>query len=377
MHTKSVHIVSFDIPFPANYGGVIDVFYKIKYLSETGVQVYLHCFEYGREHSQELERLCTKVYYYPRKNNLGSHFSLRPYIVKSRRSETLIQNLLKDDAPIIFEGMHTMGIGLDKRLKHRRKIYRESNIEHHYYKHLAKADNNLLRKLFFYTEAFKLKLFQKQIRYFDAVAVVSESDQNYLSEQFPDKHIDYIPSFHENNQVISKIGQGDYALYNGNLSVGENIKAVEYLIDEVFSKTDYPFIVAGLNPDESILEKASKYPNIEVRENLPEQEMHALIQNAQFNVLITFQATGLKLKLLNTLFKGRFCIVNSKMTKGTGLNSLCISAETPQEIIALIEKYKHQSFDNASIENRQKVLSERYGNRINLDKLTALFKLKL
>ena len=29
---KEVHIVSFDVPYPPNYGGVIDVFYKIKTL---------------------------------------------------------------------------------------------------------------------------------------------------------------------------------------------------------------------------------------------------------------------------------------------------------------------------------------------------------
>ena len=32
--TKEIHIITFDIPYPANYGGVIDVFYKIKALKE-------------------------------------------------------------------------------------------------------------------------------------------------------------------------------------------------------------------------------------------------------------------------------------------------------------------------------------------------------
>ena len=34
---QHLHIISFDIPWPPNYGGVIDVFYKIKTLSEAGV----------------------------------------------------------------------------------------------------------------------------------------------------------------------------------------------------------------------------------------------------------------------------------------------------------------------------------------------------
>ena len=27
---KAINIISFDVPYPANYGGVIDVFYKIQ-----------------------------------------------------------------------------------------------------------------------------------------------------------------------------------------------------------------------------------------------------------------------------------------------------------------------------------------------------------
>jgi len=57
MSDQHLHIVSFDIPYPANYGGVIDVFYKAQALTAKGVKVHLHCFEYNREHSKELKKL--------------------------------------------------------------------------------------------------------------------------------------------------------------------------------------------------------------------------------------------------------------------------------------------------------------------------------
>ena len=59
---KHLNIVSFNVPWPANYGGVIDVFYKIKALHDIGVKVILHCFEYGRPQAKELENYCEKVY---------------------------------------------------------------------------------------------------------------------------------------------------------------------------------------------------------------------------------------------------------------------------------------------------------------------------
>ena len=80
MRKKQLHIVSFDVPFPANYGGVIDVFYKIKSLHQEGVGVILHCFHYGRKKSEELESLCEKVYYYQRKMNWLGVFSKRPLL---------------------------------------------------------------------------------------------------------------------------------------------------------------------------------------------------------------------------------------------------------------------------------------------------------
>ena len=56
IHHMYLHIISFDIPYPANYGGVIVIFNQIKALHEQGVKVILHCYQYGSRTPQtELE----------------------------------------------------------------------------------------------------------------------------------------------------------------------------------------------------------------------------------------------------------------------------------------------------------------------------------
>ena len=75
-----LHIISFDVPYPANYGGVIDVFYKMKALHEAGIKIHLHCFEYGRPAAKELESLCEKVYYYKRNMSKLQLFSKLPFV---------------------------------------------------------------------------------------------------------------------------------------------------------------------------------------------------------------------------------------------------------------------------------------------------------
>ena len=370
---KHLHIISFDIPFPANYGGVIDVFYKIKYLSNSGIKIHLHCFEYGnRKQASELKKICYKVYYYPRKTNFFQQFSTIPYIVKSRRSKTLIQNLLKDNYPILFEGLHTTITALQPKFKNRKKIYRESNIEHHYYQHLYKAEKNIFKKLYFLLESKKLKQYQKNINVFDAVLAVSPNDTAYLKNIFPKKEIVFLSSFHQNNKVNIQSKTNKYALYVGNLSVAENIKAVNFLIDTVFSKINYPLIIAGLNPSDSLKKKINKYTHIKLKENLSSLEMNRLYQEAHIHLLITFQATGLKLKLLNALYQCGFCIYNKEMAQNTGLEDLCKIANSPEEIIKQILLLQEENISETSLLKRDKLLQEKYGNSNNTEQLINL-----
>ncbi len=90
MSDNHLHIVSFDVPYPANYGGVIDVFYKVKALAERGVKVHLHCFEYGRQPAECLEDICFSVNYYKRNTKASLLLRQQPYIVNSRLSDALM-----------------------------------------------------------------------------------------------------------------------------------------------------------------------------------------------------------------------------------------------------------------------------------------------
>lgn len=241
MSEKHLHIVSFSIPFPANYGGVIDVFYKLKALHTAGIKIHLHCYQYDRPEAPELGMYCESVNYYPRKTGFASQLSLIPYIVKSRQSDMLLNNLLADKFPILFEGLHSCYYLNHKLLQGRNLIYRESNIEHDYYYNLFKSEKNPGRKFFFLVESMRLKLFQSQLKFATGMLVVSQTDRDYLAGKFPGKKVVYLPSFHGNSEVGSISGKGEYVLYHGNLSVSENKVAAEFLINEVFNDVPIPF----------------------------------------------------------------------------------------------------------------------------------------
>ena len=138
MKDKHIHIVSLDVPYPPNYGGVIDLFYKLPALYEQGIKIHLHCFEYGRGEQPELNKYCESVRYYQRaEGHKGFSFSI-PYIVASRNNTLLWDRLQQDHFPVLLEGIHcTYGLhaGL---LINRRVVLRLHNVENEYYKQLSK-----------------------------------------------------------------------------------------------------------------------------------------------------------------------------------------------------------------------------------------------
>ncbi len=74
----SLHIISFNVPYPPDYGGVMDVFYKIKALHDHGVVIKLHCFEYGRKEADVLKYVCNEVHYYKREHSFIDFSSKTP-----------------------------------------------------------------------------------------------------------------------------------------------------------------------------------------------------------------------------------------------------------------------------------------------------------
>jgi hypothetical protein len=366
-----LHIVAFDVPYPADYGGVIDVFYKIKSLHALGVKITLHCFEYGRAEAPELLQYCEQVYYYKRRKYRNPFMGNLPYIVSTRDDETLLENLCKDNAAILFEGLHTTYFIGHSALKERYKLIRNHNIEHEYYKNLEQVETNYFKKYFFRNEADHLKQYEAVIALANKVLAISPADHLYLNATY--KNSVLIPAFHAQDQAQLPSGKGDFILYHGNLGVGENNHAALYLAKSVFPKLKMRCVIAGNNPSDDLKKACEAHSHIELHNDWSNEAIMQAIQAAQINVLPTFQGTGVKLKLLNALFNGRFCVVNPTMVKHTGLEDTCIICEQADDMVAAINQYFIQEFDANTIAQRLQVLANSpYNNQANAQKLLDL-----
>lgn len=365
MIDKHLHIVCLDVPYPADYGGVFDLFYKITSLHRHGIKIHLHCFEYGRGKQQELEKYCESVMYYERKS-FFKNFSFRlPFIVSSRANKILLKEFLKDDYPILLEGIHCTYFLYTGELKDRKVFVRLHNVEYEYYEQLAKTTNNIFKKQYLRLESFLLKKYENKIANKCMLIAVSEKDKEIYQQKFGAKNIKYLPVFLPFTNVTSETGSGTFCLYHGNLSIPENEKAALWLTKNVFDSLDIPFVIAGKNPSKPLLAVARNNDNFCIASNVAEKEMNDLIKKAHIHVLPSLNKTGIKIKLLNALFNGRYVITNPTSVEENNLESICQIAETASEfrkkIIALFQK----SFSEKEIEQRKKVLENAYNNNAN------------
>lgn len=371
-----LHLVAFDIPYPANYGGVIVIFNQIKALHELGVKVILHCFQYGdRVPQDELKKYCHEVNYYPRSRSFWYQIGFLPFIMRTRRKKALLRRLRKDQHPILFEGMHTASYVWLKRLRGRQKIVRMHNVEWQYYEGLSHLADPVLDKIYYFIESVKLQRIEpKVVLYADEIITLSTIDQEYYREMKANTH--FIPAFHPNTTVECLLGKGNYVLFHGKLSVPDNERSALWLINEVFSDIDIPLVIAGMEPSARLKDAVERHEHISLIENPDEQHMIDLIKNAHINLLFSFQSAGIKLKLLNALFRGRFCIVNEAMVNGMDLKALCYVRNSAPAIQQTLEALINVPFEQGKINDRKTVLETQFSNLENARKLMAIIKFK-
>ena len=181
-----------------------------------------------------------------------------------------------------------------------------------------------------------------------AVFAISEADRQSLL-RMGCRDVRLVTGGHPYDTVSSLMGRGDYALYHGQLSVAENIHAVEWLITNVFAGSPHRLVAAGLNPTAALRRLIECHPNVSLVDSPDDATMQRLVAEAQVNILYTDQPTGMKLKLLHALFCGRHCLVNGAMVAGIGLEGLCQVADTAEAMRETLNQLMHTDFDAQQI----------------------------
>jgi len=350
----------------------MEMFGKIKALYQEGIKIHLHYFDFkSKGNMKELTHYCETIHSYPRKLGWKGFSFTIPYIVSSRKNDELVSRLNKDNYPILLEGIHCTGIINLINKEKRRILIRLHNDENIYYKNLARYEINPFKKLYFLNESRLLKKYQLKLPRGCLYACLSQKDTDTFVEKYKLPAVEFLPAFLCWSQVNCEEGTGNFCLYHGNLSVAENEKAACWLLDKVFTKIRIPLVIAGKHPSRRLSKWAHLCQHTCLVADPSEKEINDLVQKAHINILPSFNKTGIKLKLLHALYRGRHCVVNPAAVEGLELNATCHIGNTASAIASIILQLYHQPFGEEEIRLRKKILGEIYNNKNQAQKIIA------
>jgi hypothetical protein len=365
-----LHLVSLDVPYPPDYGGAMDIFYRIESLYRLGFKLTMHVFEYGRGKQEHLEKY-GKVIYYGRSFSKLQLLSKTPFIVLSRKSDSLLKNLLLDTDPILFEGLHTTYFLSHPKLKERIKFVRTHNIEHEYYRQLASGTSSLFKKLFFLLESKKLNHFEENIKYANLILAIKPHDAEHFKKLNPNVTTlpASIPKELVNYQLTKK-----YALFHGNLSVIENENAVIWIYNTIKNSIsdDFEFVVAGKNPSEELVDFC-KENRLKLFTNPSIHKMNELIYDARIHVFHSKAESGVKLKLLQSINSCGHIITVKDLIFDSEIDQLCHVVNNEHDFNSIFLALMNQMLNQNEFDKRIEFLKSYFqieaqvlGNMLNV-----------
>ncbi|MDW9381217.1 hypothetical protein [Chryseobacterium sp. JV558] len=368
---KELHIISFNYPYPPSYGGIIDVYYKIWALSDLGIKIHLHCFvdQVPETIDQEIEEITENVFFYEKKKNPLLYFSGIPFAAAIRDSDVLLKNLEKINAPILFEGLQTTHIIRFLKDSGHQLYLRHHNNETEYYKGLSSSEKNIFKKIVYRIESLKHKGYQKKLlKKFDVVFCLSEKEYDEVKMYSGNAQLIHI--FHGNQSVKQLDKKGNYFLFHGDLTTADNKKALIETIDLFKTLPQYKLVVASDRASEDIKRKISAVENISLTPILTTENLHHLLENAHANILISYQNSGTKVKLFNTLYNSRFVIINGNITDDPILTNLCLYGANMDEIRQQIITSAEKNYDDN--EKRKEILEKTHSDHAKAEQIVKI-----
>ena len=333
--------MSFDWPWPADYGGVIDVYYRIDELLARGVRVRLHVVAHEDRSATAPAHWASaglQVFFH-RRRGAWSALSPKPYIVASRTVGSLLPNLSNGAPVILFEGIHCAGWLAHPRLGEKAQWVRVHNRESEYYRQLSEAPTTALRRLYYREEARRLRAYEARVlAQADLLLPVSPHDETWcdsLGSGGVLLHRSYVGPA----AVELRPGRGDYALFHAALHVDDNEAAARHLMDLMRQRPAYRLVVAGRTPSAALEAFAKTCDNVELIANPTTAKMHALIREAQVVLLRANHNAGYKIKLVESLAMARHVVANAAMLHGApGLKPGVTLAQTDADWLAVLDR---------------------------------------
>lgn len=324
---------------PSNSGGRLGVFKRLEQIAKTEEIYLFYSYDYRHELSyvDDLKKYCREVYPYYRKKNLIHallHIVKYPFTVASRDIPKMQRDIVtcieNHDVQVINVDFPHMCVNLLPLKIPIPIILNEHNIEWKLYKNIAKSQRNIMKRILYEVDSFRLKRYETMITNKMDISLftfVSEKDMSYMElegsvNKLKSKLIpvgaDVRTCVVDNKDSIQKRDGDKIILFVGKMSYGPNIEAVIWFSNKILPKIlndipDCKFYIVGKDPDD-VVQKLSG-DHIVVTGEVESVDEYYI--KADIVVLPLLNGGGVKVKLLEAISFNKIVISTSIGVEGT------------------------------------------------------------
>ncbi len=366
---RSLNIISGYLPCPNTLGDAQQTYWLIEALSGSGIQVHLFTFsdsdsKINTAATEQLSKICSSVNTYPINQGHRNFSFSAPYATTKYQNTQLINDLNKNNFPILIEGLGPSELALSSAIENKKIWVRLLTYAPRYFRYLQERSSAPLKKIFYQREAVLSKRILKKINQRVNWIVTSENDKKILEDSFLGDKIQILAAFkNSTSSITSKPGLGNFCLFQGNLSDAATHKTARWLLTHVFHNLKVPFVITGNNPSPSLVTLAHSKPHTCIVANPSSTERHDMIEKAQIVIQPSFIKDVADEALIEGIQKGRHCLTNNKTINShfAACYHQGTSANAFQEII--IQLY-HHPFSEEEIETRKRLIASEKTNDV-------------
>ncbi len=365
-------VVCSDFPFPADHGGRVDTWGRIKVLSELGWKI--HLVVCGKQRPSEADVNTVMAYVEQiklcdRSSKLADLLHVIPMQAQSR-NELRNVNLEGDYDYVLLEGDYVYPILNNPKIRHENVILRVHNDEAVYFKALARSTKNVLHKLYYHMESGKFAALQKKmLEKVDKYLFISNKEFESFQRKNPSAKSLFLPPPVNEDMFRAGTFQSKHVVFIGSLFMPNNREAIQWYLGHIhplmLKEPDYKFIVAGNSRNQS-LSWLEQYDLTNVILHDTPKSLDDIYNSGYLFVNPMQNGAGVKLKTIEAIQNGLPVISTSIGHEGTGLedDEHILVADKPEEFYRRIKLL----FDNpqrakALLESSQNFIRKHYNHK--------------
>ncbi|WP_424767443.1 glycosyltransferase family 4 protein [Paenibacillus sp. sgz302251] len=339
-------VVCSDFPYPADHGGRVDTWGRIKVLAELGWRI--HLLVCGKQMPAEADLKVVNEYVEDiklcdRRSRLSDLLHAFPLQARSRNELSRVS--LEDDYDyVLLEGDYVYPILNNPKIRPDNVILRVHNDEAVYFKALARSAKNIFHKMYYQMESSKFASLQKKmVERVDKYLFISSKEFEAFKSQHPAAKSLFLPPPVTKETFGASSFRSKNVVFIGSLFMPNNREAIEWYLGHIHPKLlkepGYQFIVAG-NSRKQSLSWLDPYDLTNVIVYDTPKSLDDIYKQGYLFVNPMQNGAGVKLKTIEAIQNGLPVISTSIGYEGTGLldNEHILIADRPEQFYRKIKQ---------------------------------------